>query len=399
MARTFDPVGAFQRGRSGALQIQAQEQQLAAQPARNQLADLQLEQARVGAQRKETQFGQQQSLQKSKLLNQTLTALSGIPLEQRDAAFSAIAPQLQQFGIDTSTFEPGEFTDEGLAQGILETQALIGQPAQQKQTAGQQEFNALVAIAQDPNATLLERNSANRALGNLAKVSTSAAERIASDPELTKAVATSGAEIAGAEAGAKETSKLFAKLKLEPQVKAAAAAALSDVKVLADQAAKTKANNDVFAIYEVGMSAVADALGDTSTGFFAGRIPSITANQQIADGAIAAIAPVLKQLFRSAGEGIFTDKDQELLLAMIPTRKTSPEAIASILSNVDAIIKAKLGIGQQQPSQQGQQTPAAATFNSTALGRQISEQDIIDTLQANPGLTREQLFQQLGIQQ
>lgn len=38
-----------------------------------------------------------------------------------------------------------------------------------------------------------------------------------------------------------------------------------------------------------------------------------------------------------------------------------------------------------------------ATFKSGALGRDISEQDITDTLQANPGVTREQLFKQLGI--
>jgi len=399
MARTFDPVGAFQSARQGALNIQASEQGIererAAAPIRNQLADLKLEQARVGAQRQETQFGQQQALQKNKLLNQTLTALRGIPLEQRDQAFAAISPQLQQFGIDISSFEPGEFTDIDLDQGIAQTQALLGQQTR-PQTAGQQEFNALVAIAQDPNATLLERNSANRALGNLAKVSSSAAERIAVDPNLASSIASSQASIEGAKAGSKETSKLLAKLKLEPQVKAAVATALSDVKVLADEAIKTKSNNDAFSVYEVGMGAVADALGDTSTGFFAGRIPSITANQQIADGAIAAIAPVLKQLFRSAGEGIFTDKDQELLLAMIPTRKTTPAAIASILANVDAIVKAKLGITADQQQATQQQTPSA--FNSSTLGRQVSEQDINDTLQANPGLTREQLFQQLGIQ-
>jgi len=392
MARTFDPVSAFQGARSRALGIQAQEQGLALQPKRNELADFKLEQAKVGAQRSETQFGQQQKLQGQKILNQSLTALRGIPLEQREQAFASIKPQLEQFGIDLSAVQPKDLTDIGLDQGILRTESLIGQPAQQKQPSGLQEFNALVAIAQDPNATELERNSANRALGNLAKVSTSAAERISSNPTLAAQIV----KVEGSKAGAKETSKLFAKLKLEPQVKAEAAAALSDVKVLADQAAKTKANNDVFSIYEVGMGAVADALGDTSTGFFAGRLPAITANQQIADGVIAAIAPVLKQMFRSAGEGVFTDKDQELLLAMIPSRKTSPEAIKSILSNVDAIVKAKLGIGQQQAAAPAQQQ--TTTFNSTALGRQISEQDITDTLQANPGLTREQLFQQLGIQ-
>lgn len=48
---------------------------------------------------------------------------------------------------------------------------------------------------------------------------------------------------------------------------------------------------------------------------------------------------------------------------------------------------------EQQPTQQAQ-----GVFTSPALGRDISEQDITDTLQANPGLTREALLQQLGIQ-
>lgn len=62
------------------------------------------------------------------------------------------------------------------------------------------------------------------------------------------------------------------------------------------------------------------------------------------------------------------------------------------------------GVGQVQPEAQPQQAaqpqaqPQAGTFTSSALGRQISEQDIADTLQANPGLTREALLQQLGIQ-
>ena len=44
------------------------------------------------------------------------------------------------------------------------------------------------------------------------------------------------------------------------------------------------------------------------------------------------------------------------------------------------------------------QQPTAGQFNSSKLGRSVSEQDISDTLSANPGMTREQLFQQLGIQ-
>jgi hypothetical protein len=57
------------------------------------------------------------------------------------------------------------------------------------------------------------------------------------------------------------------------------------------------------------------------------------------------MAPVLKQLFRAAGEGVFTDKDQELLIQMIPTRETNPEARKAMLDNIDAIVRAKLGKG------------------------------------------------------
>ena len=90
------------------------------------------------------------------------------------------------------------------------------------------------------------------------------------------------------------------------------------------------------------MTGLSGALGNPWTGPFAGLMPAITADQQIADGAVAAMAPVLKQLFRSAGEGIFTDKDQELLLQMVPTRNDRPATIKAKMKNVDAIVRAKL---------------------------------------------------------
>jgi hypothetical protein len=67
------------------------------------------------------------------------------------------------------------------------------------------------------------------------------------------------------------------------------------------------------------------------------------------------MAPVLKQLFRVAGEGVFTDRDQALLLQMIPTRTTRPEARAAQIENIDKIVKAKLGmnpgmVGSEEPS-------------------------------------------------
>ncbi len=135
--RTFDPVGAFQSGRRGALQIEAAEQDIAreraAVPRRNVLGDLSVQQAQqtLGAGRtaqaqQETVFGQQQAVQQATILNQGARALRGLSPEQRDAAFATIAPQLQEFGIDPSVFQPGTFTDQNLEGVIAQTQALIG---------------------------------------------------------------------------------------------------------------------------------------------------------------------------------------------------------------------------------------------------------------------------------
>lgn len=54
------------------------------------------------------------------------------------------------------------------------------------------------------------------------------------------------------------------------------------------------------------------------------------------------MAPVLKQLFRTAGEGTFSDSDQKLLVSMLPSRMDTPAAAKSKMQNIDAIVRAKL---------------------------------------------------------
>jgi hypothetical protein len=99
-----------------------------------------------------------------------------------------------------------------------------------------------------------------------------------------------------------------------------------------------------YKVYKTARDGIAAALMKTDTGPIVGRMPAFTANQQVAVGSIAAMAPILKQLFRSAGEGVFTDKDQELLMNMIPTRTMRPEAQAQQLELIDRIVRAKLGM-------------------------------------------------------
>lgn len=105
------------------------------------------------------------------------------------------------------------------------------------------------------------------------------------------------------------------------------------------------ANERTLGVWNVARDGLVRALGGTETGPIAGRLPAVTAGQQIAEGAVAAVAPVLKQLFRSAGEGVFTDRDQQLLLDMIPTRTDVPEAAQAKIAMIDAIISAKLSGG------------------------------------------------------
>lgn len=112
------------------------------------------------------------------------------------------------------------------------------------------------------------------------------------------------------------------------------------VKKPGDDDAKTKTLN----MYVAARDGLLTGLEGATTGPALGRIPAFTSGQQIAEGGVSAMAPVLKQLFRVAGEGTFTDKDQELLLGMVPTRADKPAARAAKMANIDRIVSAKLGM-------------------------------------------------------
>jgi hypothetical protein len=137
-------------------------------------------------------------------------------------------------------------------------------------------------------------------------------------------------------------------------------------------AAATKAANEarstspdaVWNMYQTARNGMMRALEQTSTGPIVGRIPAITASQQTAQGGVSAMAPVLKQLFRVAGEGVFTDRDQALLLEMVPDRTDLPAARDAKMVNIDAIVRAKLGFEAQNGPQSG---GASGSFGDPAL--------------------------------
>jgi hypothetical protein len=163
--RTFDPVSTFQGARSNANIIRSQEQSIAAQPARNELAEFNLVQAKATSQQQQTTFNQSQELQKAKLVGQSATALLKLPPERRDAAFSSLIPQLQEFGVDTSKFQPGQFTDDNLKEAISNSIAITGGLEEEGFTLsqGQQRFGAggqeIASVAPAPaKGTSLQQN-------------------------------------------------------------------------------------------------------------------------------------------------------------------------------------------------------------------------------------------------
>ncbi|WP_444890077.1 hypothetical protein [Microbulbifer sp. DLAB2-AA] len=136
------------------------------------------------------------------------------------------------------------------------------------------------------------------------------------------------------------------------------------------EAEKTAAlNAKTYKAYQAGMEGLSKGMEGTTTNPFTGSFPALTSGVQTADGAVSAMAPILKSLFREAGEGVFTDKDQELLLKMIPTRKDHPEARKAKLEMVDRIVRAKLGIDFEDIERDGPEAAAdAANTNKDPLG-------------------------------
>jgi hypothetical protein len=115
--------------------------------------------------------------------------------------------------------------------------------------------------------------------------------------------------------------------------------------------------------FKVGIANLEKALSNTVTGPGMSWLPALTSNQQVAEGAEADMAPILKQLFRESGEGTFTEGDQALLLKMVPTRGMNAEARKIRLQMIDEIVRAKLGLEDAKASG-GQSGPAVGTVES-----------------------------------
>ncbi len=95
-------------------------------------------------------------------------------------------------------------------------------------------------------------------------------------------------------------------------------------------------------VFTASVDNLSKALAGVNTGPISGRLPAMTSGQQIADAATSQMLPALKQLFRQAGEGVFTDADQRALMGMVPTREMHPEAAKASIAMIKQIVSIKL---------------------------------------------------------
>lgn len=209
--------------------------------------------------------------------------------------------------------------------------------------AGVKEFDYLINRAGvDPNSKEGKQaieDAARIRLGLKPRATGSAAITIANTPELLSSVANVEAELAGA----RERAELINRMALEPQLEGMLKDAIAKSASIAKNKEEKRSNQKSYGVYQVARDALIKALDQTNTGAWVGLLPAITSNQRVAEGAINIMRPVIKDAVRSAGEGTFTDRDQQLIDSMIPTRLDSPEAIIQKMEMLDNFMMFKLG--------------------------------------------------------
>jgi len=105
-----------------------------------------------------------------------------------------------------------------------------------------------------------------------------------------------------------------------------------------------KQNQDNYAAFAKSLKDLGSAMGATTTGPGLGWLPAITSGQQLVESSRRILSPQLKDLFRKAGEGVFTNADQLVLEGLIPDRNTSPDVAKKNIQMIDYLVRIKLGI-------------------------------------------------------
>ena len=191
------------------------------------------------------------------------------------------------------------------------------------------------------------------------------------DPEKIELVA----QVVATLAASKENAQLNERLKLEPKIKLAVDQASGLAKAIVEADEGRRDNGKALRAYEAGIGSLSTALGNTYTGVGGDLVAALTVEGQIANASIALMAPILKDIFRGAGEGTFTKDDQEILMAMLPTLNMRPGARAAALKAVDTVVRAKLSVPSVTDTTSGVDSSSLPTIDTQAEYDALSSGD------------------------
>lgn len=346
------PLQSFLSGKQQGQQIAQQrlnlQEQQANQPVRNALRNLQLQQ--TGAQQR--QLSDNEQTRRLRFLNSAARHLANVANDPQvlQSEIAEIERVGQSFGIDPGTISQNIRGPQDIQNMLSRTSAFLRDPSQL--TAAQRDFQA--------KSRILE--GAFDAQGNVKSADQLSAQQqlLLKQEGFTGKVPSLTAE----EVGRRERAKLTAQQDLKPSLQFAVKSAEEQAKRISTQTTEKRESLKALDVYEGAFKNLADSLGKAFTGPGVQLIPAISADAQTAEAAIAAMAPILKQIFRTAGEGTFTDQDQKLLQQMIPDRGMHPEARAQALKNIDLIIRSKLNVAAPERQQ------AALGDNESATSQQ-----------------------------
>lgn len=261
--------------------------------------------------------------------------------------------QLQQQGLPTETTDEGiELIDSGQGGRVIsalgDSVNLFNQQNGRGKSVSQRDFESKVALVKnDPKLLTPAAKAAAVDLGLEARASTSASERIASDPVLTDAVAESSATIAGAKSRATEGEKLKQQRKHKPAISAL-------VKLAEKEAIERGDTLTALQRSKAALPGLTDAVGQLkelsqlATSTFGGKVFDFAVKQTGFGSTTGAtsrakfvaivnnqVLPLLKETFGAA----FTATEGESLKATMGDPDASP---AEKMVQLDAFIDQKL---------------------------------------------------------
>lgn len=326
-------------------------------------ADLQRQNMQQQMGQRQQQLTAEQSMGAARYLNNIGKQLLASPEQQWPAILEPQLPQLQQLGYTPEILQG--MTREQVAAVVQQTDPLVS--SRDEGTTGAERMRSkLLEDLESPNEQV--RKSAAIAL-KLEGGASSAAPQIVDIGGVPHIWDRQKGKLVQAEvAGQKVTTESVAGS--QAQIKGATERATletrSDVKT-GEQAVK---NARALSVYDQGISNLLAAFDKAATGPGLGLIPAMGEDARILEGARSVMSPILKSIFREAGEGTFAKDDREQLESMLPTRSDTPEVARAKVQFIDSVVRSKLGV----PGEPSAVPPGAAESSAQPVRRKYNPQ-------------------------